>query len=111
MLALLDPELEWRITGLFPGVARIYHGHDGHARFWNDFRSPWDEIEVVSERLLGHGDRVVLLGGHFEARGRDGITVGRGMGMLFTIRDGLAARIEAYPGGEQALEAVGLGSS
>lgn len=83
-----------------------YHGHDGYARFWNDFRAPWQEIEIIPERLLDHGERVVLFG-RFEARGRDGITVGRDLGMIFTIRDGLAVQAEAYPSGEQALEAVG----
>jgi ketosteroid isomerase-like protein len=106
-LALLDPELEWRGTGLFPGVARVYHGHDGYTRWWNDFRDLWDEIEVVGERLLDRGDRVVVFG-RFKATGREGIIVGRELGMVVTIRDGLAARIEAFPSGEQALEAVGL---
>jgi ketosteroid isomerase-like protein len=106
-LALMDPELEWRTTGLFPGVALAYHGHDGYRRFWNDFRALWDEIEIIPERLLDRGERVVVFG-RFKATGRDGITVGREMGMIFTIRGGLAARIEAYPSGEQALEAVSL---
>jgi ketosteroid isomerase-like protein len=106
-LAFVDPEVEWRGTGLFPGVARVYHGHEGYTRWWNDFRALWDEIEVIGERLLDHGDRVVVFG-RFEARGRDGITVGRELGMVVAFRDGLAARIEAFPSGEQALEAAGL---
>jgi uncharacterized protein len=108
-LALMNPELEWRTTGLFPGVALVYHGHEGYARFWNDFRALWDDIEIVPERLLDHGESVVVFG-RFEARGREGITVGREMGMVFTIRDGLAVRIEAYPSGQQALEALGAGN-
>jgi hypothetical protein len=32
----------------------------------------------------------------------------REIGILFTIRDGLVTRIEAFPSGEQALEAVGV---
>jgi ketosteroid isomerase-like protein len=104
-LALMDPQLEWRTTGLFPGVALAYHGHEGYTRFWHDFRALWDEIEIVPERLLDHGESVVVFG-RFEAKGREGITVGREMGMIFTIRDGLAARIEAYPSGEQALEGL-----
>jgi ketosteroid isomerase-like protein len=108
-LALMDPELEWRTTGLFPGVALVYHGHEGYTRFWRDFRALWDEIEIVPERLLDHGESVVVFG-RFEARGREGIRVGREMGMLFTIRDGLAAPIKAYPSGEQALEDLGAGN-
>jgi ketosteroid isomerase-like protein len=106
-LAFMDPEVEWRGTGLFPGVARVYRGHDGYTRFWDDFRATWDGFEVVYERLLDHGDRVVVFG-RLEASGRDGITVTREIGILFAIRDGLVTLIEAFPSGEQALEAVGL---
>jgi ketosteroid isomerase-like protein len=106
-LAFVPPELEFRTSGLFPGVAPVYQGHDGFKRFWNDFRGLWEEIELVPERLLDNGERVVVFG-RFNARGREGITVKREVGVIFTIRDGLAARIETYPSGEQALEAVGL---
>jgi ketosteroid isomerase-like protein len=106
-LAFAPPELESRTSGLFPGVAPVYRGHDGFKRFWNDFRGAWEEIELVPERLLDHGERVVVFG-RFQARGREGITVKREVGVIFTIHDGLAARIETYPSGEQALEAAGL---
>jgi ketosteroid isomerase-like protein len=105
----VPPELESRTSGLFPGVARVYHGHDGFKRYWHDFRGLWEEIELVPERLLDHGDRVVVFG-RFKARGREGINVTRELGVIFTIRDGLGTRMETYPSGEEALEAVGLAS-
>ena len=46
-LSLMDPQLEWRTTGLVPGVALAYHGHEGYTRFWQDFRALWDEIEIA----------------------------------------------------------------
>src|SRR5215203_4567588 len=106
-LALVHPEAEFRTSGLFPGVGAVYQGHDGYKRWWNDFRGMWEEIELVPERLLDHGDRVVVFG-RFKARGREGITVKRELGVIFMIRDGLATRIETYPSGDQALKAVGL---
>jgi ketosteroid isomerase-like protein len=78
-LAFVDPEGEWRTSGLFPGVAPVYQGHEGFKRFWDDFRGLWEEIELVPERLLDHGDRVVVFG-RFKARGREGITVEREFG-------------------------------
>jgi len=106
-LALVHPEAEFRTSGLFPGVEAVYQGHDGYKRWWNDFRGMWEEIELVPERLLDHGDRVLVFG-RFKARGREGITVKRELGVIFMIRDGLATRIETYPSGDQALKAVGL---
>ena len=105
-LALVAPELEFRTSRLFPGVAPVYQGHGGFERFWNDFRGPWEEIELVPERLLDRGDRVVVFG-RFKAKGREGISVKREVGVIVTIRDGLAVRMETYPSGDQALQAVG----
>lgn len=44
----LAPQM--RSSGLFPGVARAYHGHDGYVRFWNDFRAPWRLLHKPSAR-------------------------------------------------------------
>jgi ketosteroid isomerase-like protein len=107
VLELCDPEIEYVTAGVFPGLASVYHGWQGFGRFWQDFRGPWEEITLTPDRLIPTDDDVVVLG-RFEARGRDGISVGREVGMVFTVRDGVAARIATYPGWNEALEAAGL---
>jgi ketosteroid isomerase-like protein len=32
-LANVDPELEWRTPGLYPGVDAVYCGHEGFRKF------------------------------------------------------------------------------
>jgi ketosteroid isomerase-like protein len=95
VLALTDPELEYRTSGAFPGLRTVYHGREGFVRFSRDFRDPWEEITFTPERFVDAADQVAVLG-RFDARGRDGIPVGKELGFVFTMRDGLATRITAY---------------
>jgi ketosteroid isomerase-like protein len=103
--ALTDSELEYRTSGAFPGLRTVYHGRDGFVRFSRDFRDPWEEITYTPERFVDAGDQVAVLG-RFEARGRDGIEVGKELGFLFTMRDGLAIRITAYADWDETLEGM-----
>jgi ketosteroid isomerase-like protein len=67
-LATLDPAVELRTTGLFPDVDRVYQGHHGARRFWDDMREPWKNLHVASKRLEQHGE-FVALGLEFHAVG------------------------------------------
>ena len=107
MLALLDPELEFITAGLFPGVAPVYRGHDGWVAFWGDFRGTWDSLRVETNELRDAGDQVVLLM-TFDARGRNGLEVHRKFANVWTVRDGLAVRIQSFGDWGAALESVGL---
>jgi ketosteroid isomerase-like protein len=107
MLAMGDPELEFVTAGLFPGIAPIYRGHDGWVTFWRDFRETWESLSIETNEFRDAGDRVVLLM-TFDARGRNGLEVHRKFATVWTVRDGLAVRIQAYGEWSAALEAVGL---
>jgi ketosteroid isomerase-like protein len=95
VVALADPNLEYRTSGAFPGLRTVYHGREGFVRFSRDFRDPWEEIIFTPERVVDVADKVAVLG-RFEARGRDGIAVGKELGFVFTLRDGLARSITAH---------------
>jgi ketosteroid isomerase-like protein len=107
MLESLDEDVEYRTSGVFPGLEPVYHGHEGMRRFWEDFGSPWDSLRIVIDDLRESGDQIVALF-RFEAVGRDGLTVHRDAANVITFRDGLAIRIDAYGSWETGLEAVGL---
>jgi len=104
----LGPDIEFVSSGLFPGVEPVYRGHEGFRRFWSDFRETWEEIKFEIEHLVpGEPPRFAVLG-HFEATGRDGIGVGRPIGMVFSVPDEMATRIESHPTWDAACDAAGV---
>lgn len=107
MLAMLDPELEFVTAGLFPGIARTYRGHEGWIAFWRDFRGTWESLSVTANEFRDAGDQVVLLM-TFDALGRNGLEVHRKFANVWTLRDGLAVRVQSYGEWGAALEAAGL---
>jgi ketosteroid isomerase-like protein len=107
MLARLDKNVEFRPSGVFPGLEPVYRGHEGMRRFWEDFRSPWRSLRIVIHDMRQRGDQVVVLG-TFEAVGRDGLTVHRPVANVVTVRNGLGIRVTVHATWEAGLEAVGL---
>jgi ketosteroid isomerase-like protein len=104
----MAPEIEFHSSGLFPGVESVYRGHDGFRRFWRDFREAWERISFEIDHLVeGHPHRYAVLG-HFEAMGRDGIPVGRRIGMVFRLENGDLVRIESHATWEEASESAGV---
>ena len=107
MLSTIDEDVEYRTSGVFPGLDAVYRGHEGMRKFWDDFRSPWESLQIVIDHFRETGDQIVALY-RFEAVGRDGLRVHRDAANVLTLRDGLAIRIEAHGTWATALEAVGL---
>jgi len=101
---LLDPAFE-------------VHDHDspdlgllrGHAGFlrWIDY---WDAMDwsLDPEEFIDAGERVVVLA-RLSARGREsGVSLERRDGMVWTVRDGKAVRLDYFNNATKALEAAGL---
>jgi ketosteroid isomerase-like protein len=107
VLAALAPDVEVVTSGLFVGQDPVYRGHDGFKKFWRDFRGTWESLHLTIDDLRDCDDRVVARV-TFEARGRDGMEVSRQTGIVYTLRDGLATRIENHESWDEALEAAGL---
>jgi ketosteroid isomerase-like protein len=104
----IAPEIEFRSSGLFPGVEPVYSGHQGFRQFWRDFREAWERISFEIEHLVeGRPHRYAVVG-RFEAMGRDGIAVGRHIGMVHETARGSITRIESYGTWEEAFDAAGV---
>ena len=106
MLAILHPDFEYVTSGLFPGLAPVYRGRDGYTDYWLEFRSTWESLRIEMDELREVGEQVVTLF-TFEGRGRAGLEARRPFGHVWTFRDGLVVRLEAYGDWEETLEAVG----
>ena len=100
-----SPELEFVTSGLYPGLEPVYHGHEGFARFWHDFRDAWEDITIeIDEIVEGRANRYAVVA-RFRATGRDGIPAERPVGMQFTFAGGVIKRIENFGSGTEALAA------
>jgi ketosteroid isomerase-like protein len=101
----VDPEIEWRTSGLYPGVDPVYYGREGFRNFWRDFHEMWQTLTMELRDVVSLGDRVAFAF-HFDATGRDGVRAGRDQASLATIRNGLLFRIENYASWDEALAAL-----
>ncbi len=106
-LATLDEGVEFRTSGVYPGLDPVYRGHAGIRKFWDDFRSPWQSLRIVIDQFHERDDQVVALY-KFEAVGRDGLAVHREAANVLTVRNGVATHIDSHGSWETALEAVGV---
>jgi ketosteroid isomerase-like protein len=101
----VDPEIEWRTSGIYPDVDPVYHGHEGFRKFWRDFHETWETLSMELRDAIEVGDEVAF-SFHFDATGRDGVRAGRDQASLVTLRNGMLYRIENYANWDEALEAL-----
>lgn len=91
----LDPAIEWRTSGVVPGLDEVYQGHEGVLRFWRTWTETW-EIRIDVEDVQERGDDVFVIA-RFKARGRDGVEVDQPVAFQFTGSDvGLLTHFQAY---------------
>jgi ketosteroid isomerase-like protein len=101
------PDFEWETADRAP-FAGTYHGPEEVRRFFEDQRKAFEEVLFEPEQFFERGDRIVVFVlGRLRPRGSSA-TVEMRIAHLWTMRDGKAARCEAFPVREEALEAVGL---
>ena len=101
----VDPEVEWRTSGLYLGVDPVYIGHEGFRKFWDDFHEMWETLTMELRDVVAVGNRVAFAF-HFDATGRNGVRAGRDQAALATIRNGLLVWIENYETWDVALGAL-----
>src|SRR5436190_18764437 len=106
-LEFMTPDIELHMSGVFPDLPPVYRGHDGVRQFVARFVATWEELMPDTYRFEDLGDRVLTLT-HMRGRGRDGIEAVLEMGHVWTFREGLIARMDAFADPRKALEAAGL---
>src|SRR5207248_11749530 len=86
-----------------------YHGADGLRRWMDGWGDTMDEIRFEADELIDAGDRVVAVTRLVTRSSTTGIELDQTVAMVWTLRDGLAVRMDPYATREEALAAVGLG--
>jgi ketosteroid isomerase-like protein len=108
-LAMLAPDCEWRESAELPG-ADVLRGREKVAEFLRIFLESWERFEQVVEDVVTAGDRIGLAI-HLTAVGRaSGVELDTRYAHVWTMRDGLGARVDAYRDAEALRPAV-LGES
>ena len=94
-LAMLAPDCEWRESAELPG-AEVFHGRDAIADFLRHFLESWERFEQQVEEVVVEGDRIGLAI-HLTAVGRaSGVELDTRYAHVWTMRDGLGVRVDAY---------------
>jgi ketosteroid isomerase-like protein len=115
MLAIADPELEWRPAfGAATDGATAYRGHAGFREYWRGTQEIWDHFHFEPERFVDDGSCIVVVGrGSGRAKG-SGIEVDQPFAMLWKVREGkpvfgqtFTDPDEAYAAAEQLAESRG----
>lgn len=94
-LAMLAPDCEWRESPELPG-ADVLRGRDEIAGFLRHFLESWERFEQEVEDVVVAGDRIGL-SIHLKAVGASsGIELDTRYAHIWTMRDGLGERVDAY---------------
>jgi ketosteroid isomerase-like protein len=104
---VLAPNVAFYVSGAFPDLDSVYRGHEGMRKLNEALNEPWATLSLDPVRFIDSGPHVLVLS-KFHARGRDGMEVRRELANLWTVRDGLIVRMQAFPDHQSALEATDL---
>src|SRR5262245_13858058 len=107
-MQVFHPDVEFREDPMFP-EASVYRGHDALRAYAKRFSDEFDQFWWEADDFLDAGDDQVLVLLRVRGRGKgSGAEFDIRGGCLFTLRDGRAARVDAYLDRRKALEAAGL---
>jgi ketosteroid isomerase-like protein len=108
--ALWSPEIVFDFSpSEIPGLG-VYRGRDEVRAFFEEdwFGAfPFEEWEVVLDQLVDHGDQVIAVHHQRGLGASSGVAAELEQGLIVTLRDGAAVRVEIYGDPEKALEAAG----
>jgi ketosteroid isomerase-like protein len=96
LLALLDPGVEFVAPAGQPDRSWDGRaGRDAMVEGWDDWFSAWEEQRTELLEIIERADRVLALTND-RFRGRDGIEIEMKGGSIYTFRDGMIVRIQAF---------------
>jgi ketosteroid isomerase-like protein len=94
LLAHFADDVEFVQSASLPG-AGSFRGRGQLERSWADWLGAWAGFRTEIEEVQERGDRVLVLS-HDRFVGRDGVEVENHGGSIYTLRDGLIVRFEAF---------------
>jgi ketosteroid isomerase-like protein len=102
-----DPEVEWHDLPEQPD-AGVHHGRGGFLEAVEQFAGGLEDLQVAVDEIFAHEDQVVTNHRSAARGGGSGATFEQRGAGVWTLRDGLIARVEWFGTEGEALKAVGL---
>jgi ketosteroid isomerase-like protein len=111
IFALIDPDFVATIPSSLSVEPDSYHGVDGVRRYFELWSDVMNEVRFLPKEFIDAGERVVVPF-RVVARSREtGLELEQHAVQVWTIRDGRALSVEAYPTKAEALRAIGIDAS
>lgn len=104
-MRMFDPEVVWRLSGVFPDFTGSLHGQAAVRRFWEEFTEPWERIELEGTAFRHEGDWTIV-DIRFCATGRDGLVVELPQVHALRFREGLVVEYRSFRELEEARASV-----
>ena len=102
----LHQDAVWEESGALPGEDSMFRGREQIREFLAGFLDAWSDFRQEIEEVVTAGERVALLI-HLHATGRgSGADVDARYAHVWTLRDGLGVRVDAYRDQAEAREAL-----
>ncbi len=104
-VGVLAPDAEWHESAALPD-AGVFRGRGAVRSFLVQFLESWQELHQDVEEVVIEGNKAALMI-HLEARGRgSGAKVDARYAHVWTLRDAVGIRVDAYEDREAALRAI-----
>jgi ketosteroid isomerase-like protein len=105
-ISLFHPEVEFRSVFV---EGKTYVGHAGMSQYGADLQAAWENWHSEDDRFVAAGDGRVVWLYRIVGQGKgSSVPVDQAVAIVWTLRDGLIWRGQAYLDHEAALKAVGL---
>jgi len=107
-LALLHDDVTVEVHTERPDIGgEVYHGHDGFLANFAELTDVFDDLEIEAQEVEERGDRIMVTC-RVTGRGKaSGVDIEARIFHIWTLRDGLAARLEIFSDETQARAALG----
>jgi len=108
LVALTDPEVEWRSFFAELSEGGVYRGHDGMRQYGEDLRDAWEMVRAEPDDGIAVGNVVLFVGRiHYRGKG-SGVEDATAAGWVLRFRDRKVVSFRAFRDPEGALETTGL---
>ena len=104
MVAAWAPDIVWDMSRYHPNMPgrEVVEGADAFILFLGEWLASWRSQELWAEEIEERGERVLAICNRHGVVRSTGTEVERQWAMLWTFRDGIAVRVDAFSDADEA---------